>query len=425
MKNNYLFILLLLVLFSSCENEVDILTENNESSLEFSENIIAATIENDTIIEIADNKGLKKSSKVRTYSYEDDLGLDGIKGMPVKLVIKQNPFKKRFVTFKGKDLECKLENEEEEDKNGFSNQNFFLRTMPLTGLFYFTPQKEPECLLSSGTYSSNPNVPVLYVKSSTNVMGATWNITRGNSDNRSFVLYNEDLLEQGPGGWMDVYNLALGVNGNNGNLNFSKYNKLKTQEFEIRPCDDFIITELEQSQYTQSTVVDMPDFIIVEEYENNGSLQQQMSTKIVRKAQRTSSFNRKTALTYNVSTSIKVGAFFASGRIETSVGGSNEWAYGESEVKNDEREYNFPLIIAPYSKVKVSIMVTMKKANINYRAKMHGVNTGYDIWEEGIWENVDCSNIRVELDEYDLRTGKFTGRTKSLAGVPTIPTGVN
>ena len=52
-----------------------------------------------------------------------------------------------------------------------------------------------------------------------------------------------------------------------------------------------------------------PDDIIEEEYENNSSLQQQMSTKIVRKAQRTSSFNRKTALTYNVSTSVKVGAF--------------------------------------------------------------------------------------------------------------------
>ncbi len=407
----------------SCTNEVDMLIENNDNFLDIREDI-CADMKNDSIVEIVGNIGMKKTPKIRTYSYDDDMGLDGIKDMPVKLVIKQNPFEKRFLTFKGKNLECKLENEEK-DKDGLSNQKFFLKTMPLTGLFYFTPQKEPECLLSSGTYSSNPEVPVLYVKSSTNTTGATWDIKRGNSDNRSFVLYNEDLLEQGSGGWMDVYNLALGVNTNNGNLNFSKYNKLKTQEFEIRPCDEFVITELLQSQYAQSEIINKPDDIIEEEYENNSSLQQQMSTKIVRKAQRTSSFNRKTALTYNVSTSVKVGAFFASGRIETSVGGNNEWTYGESETKNDEREYNFPLVIAPYTKIKVSIIITMKEARINYRAKMHGINTGYDIWEEGVWENVDCSNIRVKLEEYDLRTGKLTGRTKLLDKIPTVPTGIN
>lgn len=224
---------------------------------------------------------------------------------------------------------------------------------------------------------------------------------------------------------MDVYNLALGVNTSNGNINFSKYNKQRTQEFEIRPCDDFVITEMQLSQYGTSDVVDLPDFVIKEVYNNNGSVQQQMSTKVTKRAQNTSNFSRKTSLTTNVSTSVKVGlSFIGETGITMSVGTNNDWTYGESETKSDDREYNFPLVIAPYKRVEVSIMVSRKQANINYRAKMRGLNTGYEIWEEGTWENVDCTTIMVNLDEYDIKSGAKTG-SKLLNGIPTTPTGVH
>jgi hypothetical protein len=34
---------------------------------------------------------------------------------------------------------------------------------------------------------------------------------------------------------------------------------------------------------------------------------------------------------------------------------------------------------------------------------------GYEIWEEGTWENIDCTNIVINLDEYDTNTGLKTG----------------
>jgi hypothetical protein len=147
-------------------------------------------------------------------------------------------------------------------------------------------------------------------------------------------------------------------------------------------------------------------------------VQQTQATKATQKAQNVSSFNRKTSLSTNVSAGIKVGAFFTSSNIQVSVGANHEWSYGESETKNDEREYNFPLIIPPYSRVEVTIMVTRKQANINYRAKLQGINTGYQIWEEGTWTNIDCTTIIVVLDEYSTLTGAKTG-TRTINGIPT------
>lgn len=414
----YYFLVFSFILFSlsSCEND-DTFTKNIDYSLkaDVNQEISRNISEGDSIIELSNSTLKKKSQKVRTYSYGDDTGIDGIVNMPVNLVIKQNPFSKRYITYKGENAECKLEDASNQD-----NQMFFLRTMPLTGLFYFAPKEQPTYLLSSGAYSSKPNIPVLYVKNSTSSIGATWDIKKGSSDDRAIILYNEDLLEQGSGGWWDVYNLALGVNSIDRNLNFSKYTNQKTQEFEIRPCDDFEIKEMQLSQFGTSDVVDIPDFVVTEIYSNNGSVEQQMSTRITKKAQRTSTFNRKTALSFNISSSIKVGAFFFENKITMSAGANYEWSYGENQVKSDDREYNFPLVIAPYKKVEVKIMVARKQANINYRAKMHGINTGYDIWEEGTWENVDCTTIIVDLKEYDLRTGAVTG-TKQLNSIPTTP----
>ncbi|OAV67704.1 hypothetical protein Barb6XT_01353 [Bacteroidales bacterium Barb6XT] len=408
--------LMTFLFFVSCQEEGFILNENLEAKSAYEDIGIKSVSENGAIVEIEKNSSLVK---FRAYSYGDDTGIDGIVGMPVNLVVKQNPFGKRYITYKGANVECKLE----EASNG-NDQKFLLRKIPLTGLFYFTPDNNPDYLLSAGAYANNPDVPVLYVKNSTNHLGAVWNIYKGQTDNTSFVLENEDLLEQGSGGFWDVYSLALGVNSNNGNLNFSKYfSGRRTQEFEIRPCDDFGVTEMVLSEYATSSVADIPDFVVTESYRNNGSSTQTMSTKIIKKAQNTSTFSRKTSLATNVNTSVKVGAFFASGSINLSVGTNQEWSYGGTETKGDDREYNFPLVIAPYKQINVSIIVTRKQATISYKAKLRGVTTGYEIWEEGIWENVDCTNIAVNLDEYDVYTGLKTG-TRVLSGIPTSPTGI-
>jgi hypothetical protein len=258
-KKYFAFFLCSLAIFFSCQNEESIFDEDlNFTSQGVLQGITSLAFESDTIVEIQlSDLSKKKSFKIKTYSYGDDSGIDGIVGMPVNLVIKQNPYGTRYVTYKGVNAACKLEN-----ASSGNNQKFFLRKMPLTGLFYFTPYDNSSYLLSAGTYSNNPNVHVLYVKNSTSSLGATWDICKGTSDNYSFVLKNEDVLEQGTG-----YSLALGVNTNNGNLNFSKYySGRRTQEFEIKPCDEFIVTEMSLSQYGTSSITDIPDFVATESY---------------------------------------------------------------------------------------------------------------------------------------------------------------
>ncbi len=404
--------------FISCENDDPMFDEYSLINT-YDSTLTKPVIISDTIIEIQSDSTKNRTPKIRTYSYGDDSGIDGIIGMPVNLIIKQNPYGRRYITYKGTNAECKLENASDEN-----NQKFFLRKMPLTGLFYFTPYSNSSYLLSAGAYPNNPDNYVLYVKNSTNTTGAVWDIYKGRSDNYSFVLENQDLVRQGSGSWWNVYYLVLGVNSSNGKLNFSKYSTgRRTQEFEIKPCDDFVVKEMYLSQYGTSSVTNIPDFVVTESYRNNGSSTQTMSTKITRKAQKTSTFNRKTSLTTSVKTSVKLGAFFTEKEIDISVSSNQEWSYGETETKADDREYNFPLVIAPYKRINVSIMVSRKKANINYRAKLRGIKTGYEIWEEGTWENVDCTNIVVNLDEYDVNTGVKTG-TRTLHGIPTRPTGI-
>lgn len=58
----------------SCTNEVDMLTENNDNFLDIREDI-CADMKNDSIVEIVGNIGMKKTPKIRTYSYDDDMGL--------------------------------------------------------------------------------------------------------------------------------------------------------------------------------------------------------------------------------------------------------------------------------------------------------------------------------------------------------------
>lgn len=348
--------------------------------------------------------------------------LYGILDMPVKLIIKQNPRGKRYVTYKGVGKECKLEN-----ASGEKDQEFFLKKHYLGGNgFSFVPVRSPDLfhLLACGYWESNPDIPILlymcdyprinlFNHNQTHKLNSRWNIYRGSSDNTSYVL--ESYYE----------NLALGVD-NSGNIRFSKYVPGKrTQEFEIRPCDDFEVVEMTLSKSGTSSITDIPDFVISESYSNNTSVQQTMTTKITKRAQKTSSFNRKTSLSTQISTTVKVGIkWLAEGEIGFSMGANAEWSYGGQETIADDREYNFPLVIAPRTQINVSIMVRRKKANVDYKAQLRGVNTGILIWEEGTWENIDCTDIVVTLDEYDTTTGRRTGRTRTINGIPTGPMGI-
>lgn len=411
-----LFLFTIPILLCACSQDDSQLFSDNEIELNSLKSGIesVSVSENDTIIELTKSDLKKPENRTRSYGYEET-GLDGIIDFPINIIAKENVYGNRYMTYKGVNQEIKLET-----ANNNDNQKFFIKRMPLTGLYYFTPYSNTSYLLSAGYWTNNPSKKILYVKNNGNSFGAVWNIYLGRQHDNSFVLENEDLLEQGSGSWWDVYSLALGVSNNE--LGFSKYLNKGTQEFEIRPCDDFEIVSMQVTQDGTSTITQAPDFVISETYNNNGSSTQNISTKITKKAERTSTFNKKSSVSTNVTVKSKVGFVLSSGEISVSVGASQEWSYGTSEKFSDDREYNFPLVIAPHKRIKVIITVTRYNATINYKATLRGVNTGRLITENGTWTNVDCTDIKIDLQEYDA-SGQLTA-TRTLYKVPTTPTGV-
>lgn len=394
MKKSFKFLMAVLLLsfgFSACEQE-----EMFESP-----DIVGAQEPDEVPIE------------TRTKASIADL--IGVLDMPVNLIVKQNPYGRRYVTYKGINKACMLES-----ASGGDDQKFFIRWAPEgTGHFCLIPFSCPSGKLARGCYFIYPNLLILFACSNPNPLSVrllcrNWYISRGFSDNTSYVFGSDDQ------------SLVLGVNMDNGNFNFSNYVQGKrTQEFEVRLCDEFEIVEMTLSNSGTSSIASIPDFVISESYSNNTSSQQTMTTKITKRAQRTSSFNRKTSISTQLSTKFKVDVkWLAGGEIGFTVGTNAEWSYGEQETIADDREYNFPLIVDPWKRIDVSIKVGRKKANIDYKAKLLGVNTGAFIWEEGRWENVDCTDIVVTLVEYDAATGQKTGRTRTINGVPTKPTSV-
>ncbi|MDR0546029.1 MAG: hypothetical protein LBG77_00340 [Dysgonamonadaceae bacterium] len=273
-------------------------------------------------------------------------------------------------------------------------------------------------LLSAGTYASNPNNYVLYVKDGSNSLGAVWNIYPTSSETDTYVIENEDLIAQGSSGyWYDVYNLVIGANGQK--INFGQYQNKRTQQFEIRPVDTFVLESIEYINDGTAYFEQIPDFEVFVSFSNNTSTKQTFQFSMASKATKTSTFSNTTSLSLNISTDIKCGVpVFASGKISTSLGTSSSYTYGQSESQEDTRNYNFPIETEPGTKVDAKLCVSRYNLNVRYIATLVGKNTSKKLKVEGVWSGVDCTDIRITLNEINLNSNVVT-RKVSLSNVPT------
>ena len=119
---------------------------------------------------------------------------------------------------------------------------FVLHEDPLTDEVYITPYKLSDNKYYLGAASQKgSSVWSLYALSGEPTNGGYWEISKGQTE-YSFVLKNTQVLEQGPGGWSDIYSLALAVEDNQ--LKFQKYASKGNQEFIITPNDEFEVKSL-------------------------------------------------------------------------------------------------------------------------------------------------------------------------------------
>lgn len=142
-------------------------------------------------------------------------------------------------------------------------------------------------------------------------------------------------------------------------LKFQKYASKGNQEFIITPNDEFEVKSLKVDN-AASRFLDSPDFVIEEIYTNNSSLAQELTTNVSKKATNVSNFSRSTSINTKVSHDVKVGVGIVSGSAHVEIGKNSTWNYGESESIEDSRNYDFPIKVAPKTRIRVTISVGQK-----------------------------------------------------------------
>ncbi|MGO1786174.1 MAG: hypothetical protein ACTHZ7_03755 [Sphingobacterium sp.] len=323
-----------------------------------------------------------------------------LRNVPINLIVKSNTSSDRYLTSQGTEQEVILAPED----TGNPHQRFSIDFMPLTG--YITIKNVEDKLLSAGHYTSNPDVDILYVKDNTSSTGAMWDFLDIGPNTDGYILQNSDLLgfDGSEPTLGNIYNKVIGAQGSS--IYFDKYRNLTKQQFEIQVVDDFEIQSIDYINDARTTLTQVPDFVVNWSYSNGSSVQQSMTTNFGGKASRTSNFSQSSSFSFKTTASIKTGVpFLASGQIQTEIGSSHQFTYGESETLEDTRSYDFPLLVPSNTRVLATARVTQFELNVPYIATLKGKNTGTVIKVAGVWKGVDLTDVDVTVTETSLTTG--------------------
>jgi hypothetical protein len=420
------------MLVSSCTNENEVLNSNDiDQKKSFSRSIVKIDGEEipyltfddfddisvgDTICnfhEIEVDESIRPANMRSSSGNSDNSALNELVDFPLNIIVRESNSSARYLTNQGLNAELCLANY---DANNNVKQTFYLK--PRMNQFSIeTPvhrfltsfQRFP---VSVGYDTNNPGVTVVFVSDGTGGLpgapiGATWDIypsQRVLGENGAYIFSV---------GYGLLYMQSEGTKIRMGN----NYVMKGTQEFEIRPIDEFEMVSLELITDGSSCAVRKPDFVDNWDYNNNTDADQDMSTNFTRKAVRTSSFSREHSVSFNISTSLKVGgAVLVGGSISLTASNANKWTYGQTEQSEDTRTYNFPIRIPKRTRVQTTLYVAQYELNLTYRAVLRGKTTGKYFTEIGKWEGVDCTTIKVDAQATDVHGNT---ETQSFSGVPT------
>lgn len=186
------------------------------------------------------------------------------------------------------------------------------------------------------------------------------------------------------------------------------------QKWRIVFAESFELIDIVYSISPENIVNQKPDFLTNIIIKNETSLEQSMEATFTEKATISSSFSQNTGVKINISGTISTPKFLGGGaEITVSKETSNSVSYNESETKEDQRSYRFPVRVPPYSIVNAQAAVQQYEANINYTATFKGQMTGKKITIEGRWEGVTAGTIT-----YTLREGSTNRILKTIIGTP-------
>ncbi len=170
-------------------------------------------------------------------------------------------------------------------------------------------------------------------------------------------------------------------------------------------------------------VTQVPSFVESVLLNNQTSVQQSETAVFGTKATNSSTFNQTTggSETIQASAGLKI-PFLASGSIQSTTTVSNSQMDGKTSSQEDDRTYNFPVIVPANSTVTATVTVTMYNMNVPYTATLKGINTGKIITINGIWQGVQADQITETFKMISSQTKATSTKTiildKSLVKTP-------
>lgn len=105
-------------------------------------------------------------------------------------------------------------------------KQFYVTIPPsIVGVPYLIYSCQSETPLAVGHYTSNPNQKVVLAMTtnSPNEFSASWDIIPASNNPGGYVIQSESYIGQGSGGWWDVFNYVVEVQGSN--LGYSQYSQ--------------------------------------------------------------------------------------------------------------------------------------------------------------------------------------------------------
>lgn len=382
--------------FTSCDSEkFSEFTDNTELSVSETKSVSDSTsLAGDTIVPF---KGTRNRAPMRSSSYTDVFNeLYDIREIPVYISVKENPRGGLFLTTQGSGREIVFD----QYKN-VNAQKFYIKCLPLsTGipyLIYSYSDNTPVCI---GHNTSAPDVKVLFTLTSeqaaSGLWGASWDFKQGENTDYSFVIENQDILGGGPDYW-NMYHLVIGANVNK--VELTKYNKLATQEFEIKPVETFSIQSIEYVNDATATLSHAPYKVLEDGYTNNGNIEQSYTLGFTEEVTETSSHNKQTSISATISTEFKAGVpIFANGTISTSITSSTQFSYGKSSSVKRTISHSYPVKIPARHRAHISVTLFDNKIDMDYVATCKGDTSGRLITIRGRWKGVSVSESEAVLN---------------------------
>lgn len=193
------------------------------------------------------------------------------------------------------------------------------------------------------------------------------------------------------------------------------------QRWRIVPAESFDLVNIVYSISSTDLVSQKPDFLTSVIVRNETSLEQSMEATFTEKATVSSSFTKNSGFRLNTSATVSSPKFLGMGaNITVGMETSNSVSFNESESKEDQRSYKFPVRVPPYTIVTAEAAVQQYEANIGYIATFRGRSSGKNITVTGQWEGVTAGTITYTLRE------TFTNKIlKTFTGVPEVEVDLN